>query len=99
MLQEVDWQTLAAAVATFIVTAFIAIRGWMDKAKEAKKPMNVQLATIQDNMTLRENTVHVAELTTEIKCLRDDVKANTAALTRYVDVMLIRGDRRGPTSP
>jgi len=99
VLQEIDWQTLAAAVATFIVTAFLALRGWLDKAKETKRPMDVQMATIQDNMTLRENTVHVAELSDDIKALTEVVRANNAALTRMVDLMLIRGDRPGPTYP
>lgn len=100
MLQSVDWQVLAAAVATFIVTGYVTMKGWLDKKKESQKPVELAGGIIQDNMTMRENTVAtdelkeaVCELKVEMSHKRDDIKANTAALTRLTDLLLMQPRR------
>ena len=101
MLQNIDWQVLAAAVASFIVTGYVGMKGWVDKKKETLRPVELAGGVIQDNLTMRENTVEVAELKEavcelkmEIAHKRDDVRANTAALTRLTDLLIMQAPRR-----
>lgn len=95
MLTNIDWPTVAAAGATFTATLLIAFKGWYDKkeslATTKSEPVQVLSATIQTGESMMQNTERLRMLTDELEGLRDDLRANTAALTRHADLLLMTG--------
>ena len=93
MLTQVDWPTVAAALATFLATSLIAWKGWHDKKEQLSAapsaPVQVLSATIQTSEAMLQNTERLRSLSEDVEGLREDIRANTAALTRHCDIMLL----------
>jgi len=84
-LSSVDWNVVAGAIATFIVTVWVAYTGRqsakkkeLEQAEQMMKPQAVLAgATLQDNVTL----MHQAE---SIRSLIDELKLNRNTQERLI---------------
>lgn len=92
----VDWNVIAGAVATFIVTAFLAIKGWnKGKDKVLEDRASVAGGMITDNLTMRENAIAQERLADQLHDHCEALRANTAALTRHTDIMVLTARNSG----
>jgi hypothetical protein len=70
---EIDWKLVASAAAVFIGTVVTTVWGWFQGKKKSKEsapetasPFQLAGAVLQDNASLRDNTMAVRELRDQI---------------------------------
>ena len=82
---EIDWKLVASAGAVFFGTIVTTIWGWVQGRKksqekvEATLPAPIAAAVLQDNTSLRDNTMAVRELRDQIMLLRDTMERRCRA--------------------
>lgn len=79
-----DWNIVAAAMATFIATGFIILRGWLEGRKKVVAqvaPPDSQYvgAIIQDNKSVMESTLIMRELRDQLLMTNHATGAQTLA--------------------
>jgi len=70
---SVDWKLVASAVGVFLATMVTTVWGWMQgrkksakSASEAEPAFHIAGAVLQDNTSLRDNTIAVRELRDQV---------------------------------
>ena len=88
---ELDWGVVAGAVGTFIGAVFLTIKGWQKGKEEVKTESKAQIigGTIQDNITMRDNTQAVHDLTHAVHEQTEVNRAVLAAITRHTDAVIL----------
>lgn len=82
---EIDWKLVASAGAVFVGTIVTTVWGWMQGRKKSQEkvdaapPVPLAAAVLQDNASLRDNTMAVREL-------RDQVFLLSHVMERHVGV-------------
>lgn len=106
-LASVDWSVVAAAVATFIGTIYLSFKG-IQRGKEKVAGGNSSItsivgATLIENETIRQFTEQLRLNTQMLHDHCEQIRANTAAITRQTDLDLMqsrkldfRDDRDNP---
>lgn len=96
-LASIDWQVVAAAAATFVGTIFLTFKGIQkgrEKVQEGAAPSgsitSIVGATIMENETIRQFTEQMRLNTQMLHDHCEQVRANTAAITRQTDLGLMQ---------
>jgi hypothetical protein len=94
LLTTVDWPTFGGATATFIGTLWLTVKG-LQKGKAKVESGQSTITSIiggslMDNETLRNFTDQLRKNVEHLQSLTEEVRRNTAAITRQTDLDLMQ---------
>lgn len=93
-LASVDWPVVAAAIATFITTIYLSLKGWQKgklKVESGQSSItSIVGASLIENETIRQFTEQMRLNNICLQTVAEELRRTTASITRQTDLDLMQ---------